>query len=156
MRSAIGRIDTDMLNLFFPVLAGLLILLAGKAKKERNVLLYTLGAGLSLFLFQWWYGKAGFTLAYFMVLVFSLFIQQIRFRTILLSSLLFVLCVNPTTFMSGTSSVKHQFNKYYVIEESSDKRSLIVAIFLESAPRSSSIQGKNNPNLQTLDMRIHL
>ena len=28
MRSSIGRIDTDMLNLFFPVLAGLLILLA--------------------------------------------------------------------------------------------------------------------------------
>jgi len=27
MRSSIGRIDTDMLNLFFPVLAGLLILL---------------------------------------------------------------------------------------------------------------------------------
>lgn len=37
MRSSIGRIDTDMLNLFFPVLASLLILLAGKAKTERNV-----------------------------------------------------------------------------------------------------------------------
>ena len=52
MRSSIGRIDTDMLNLFFPVLAGLLILLAGKAKTERSVLLYALGAGLSLFLFH--------------------------------------------------------------------------------------------------------
>ncbi|SVC90582.1 uncharacterized protein METZ01_LOCUS343436, partial [marine metagenome] len=54
MRSSIGRIDTDMLNLFFPVLAGLLILLAGLAKTERSVLLYSVGAGLSLFLFQWW------------------------------------------------------------------------------------------------------
>jgi dolichyl-diphosphooligosaccharide--protein glycosyltransferase len=59
MRSSIGRIDTDMLNLFFPVLAGLLILLAGKVKTERGVLLYAVGAGLSLFLFQWWYGKSG-------------------------------------------------------------------------------------------------
>ena len=100
MRSSIGRIDTDMLNLFFPVLAGLLILLAGKAKKERNVLLYSIGAGLSLFLFQWWYGKAGFTLAYFMVLVFSLFVQQIQFRTILVGAFLFVLCTQPATFMS--------------------------------------------------------
>mgnify|MGYP000706924503 CR=1 FL=1 len=88
MRSSIGRIDTDMLNLFFPVLAGLLILLAGKAKTERNVLLYSVGAGLSLFLFQWWYGKAGFTLSFFMVLVFSLFVQQIQFRTILVGAFL--------------------------------------------------------------------
>ena len=44
MRSSIGRIDTDMLNLFFPLLAGLLILLAGKAKTERNALLYSMGA----------------------------------------------------------------------------------------------------------------
>ena len=79
MRSSIGRIDTDMLNLFFPMFAALLILLASRAKTERSVLLYSLGAGLSLFLFQWWYSRAGFTLAYFAVLVFSLFVQQIRF-----------------------------------------------------------------------------
>ena len=33
MRSSIGRIDTDMLNLFFPFLAGLFIILAGLANK---------------------------------------------------------------------------------------------------------------------------
>jgi len=81
MRSSIGRIDTDMLNLFFPVLTGLMILLAGKAKTERNVLLCSIGAGLSLFFFDWWYAKAGFTLAFFAVFTFCLFIHQIRFRT---------------------------------------------------------------------------
>jgi undecaprenyl-diphosphooligosaccharide---protein glycotransferase len=117
MRSSIGRIDTDMLNLFFPVLAGLLILLAGKAKKERNVLLYSIGAGLSLFLFQWWYNKAGFTLAYFMVLVFSLFVQKIKFRTILVSTFLFVLCVQPATFMSGSRAVQGFLKSYFTIED---------------------------------------
>jgi len=117
MRSSIGRIDTDMLNLFFPVLAGLFILLAGKAKTERNVLLYSVGAGLSLFLFQWWYAKAAFTLAYFMVLVFSLYIQQKSFRTVLLSALLFVLCAHPETVMSGTGSVENLLETYFVIEE---------------------------------------
>lgn len=116
MRSSIGRIDTDMLNLFFPVLAGLLILLAGKAKTERNVWLYSLGAGLSLFLFQWWYGKAGYTLVYFMVLVFSMFVQQIRFRTILVGAFLYVLCAQPTTFMSGTGAVQHFMKAYFTIE----------------------------------------
>ena len=117
MRSSIGRIDTDMLNLFFPVLAGLLILLAGKAKTERNVLLYSVGAGLSLFLFQWWYAKAAFTLAYFMVLVFSLYIQQKSFRTVLLSALLFILCAHPGTFLSGAGSIEGFLNNYLVIEE---------------------------------------
>jgi undecaprenyl-diphosphooligosaccharide---protein glycotransferase len=117
MRSSIGRIDTDMLNLFFPVLAGLFILLAGKAKTEQGVLLYAVGAGLSLFLFQWWYGKAGFTLAYFMVLVLSLFVQQISFRTILVGSFLFVLCAQPETFIGGTGNVKEFLRGYFAIED---------------------------------------
>jgi hypothetical protein len=118
MRSSIGRIDTDMLNLFFPVLAGLLILLAVKAKTDRNVLLYALGAGLSLFLFQWWYGRDGFTLAYYIVLVFSLFIQQIRFRTILFGSFLFVLCAQPAIFLGGVGAVRGFLQSYFSIEDS--------------------------------------
>ena len=120
MRSSIGRIDTDMLNLFFPVLAGLLILLAGKAKTERGVLLYAVWAGLSLFLLQWWYGKAGFTLAYFMVLVLSLFVQQICFRTILVGAFLFVLCAQPATFISGTGAVKNFMKWYLTIEDAKE------------------------------------
>jgi len=120
MRSSIGRIDTDMLNLFFPLLTGLLVLLAGKAKKERNVMLYSIGAGLSLYLFQWWYNQPGFSLAYFMVLIFSMFVQKIRLYTIILSAFLFVLCVNPATFMIGADSVKKQFNSYFQIKEVSD------------------------------------
>lgn len=117
IRSSIGRIDTDMLNLFFPVMVGLLILQASRAKTERSVLLYSVATGLSLFLFQWWYNRAGFALVYFSVLVFSLFVQQIRFRTILLSALLFVLCVHPTTFFNGSSTIEGFLKLYFVIEE---------------------------------------
>jgi undecaprenyl-diphosphooligosaccharide---protein glycotransferase len=120
MRSSIGRIDTDMLNLFFPVMAGLLILLAGRAKTERGVLLYAIGAGLNLFLFQWWYGKIGFTLAYFMVLVFSLFVQKVRIKTILLGMFLFVLCAQPNTFMRGTEAISGFLKGYFSIEDSQE------------------------------------
>ena len=40
MRSSIGRIDTDMLNLFFPALAGLFILLASKQKRNGCTALF--------------------------------------------------------------------------------------------------------------------
>ncbi len=42
MRSSMGRIDTDMLNLFFPVMSSLLILMASRAKSERAILLYSI------------------------------------------------------------------------------------------------------------------
>ena len=68
MRSSIGRIDTDMLNLFFPILTALMILQASLAKTERSVLINSAMAGLSLFFFLWWWEKAGFALAFFVVL----------------------------------------------------------------------------------------
>jgi len=117
LRSSIGRIDTDMLNLFFPLLAGLLILMAGNAKKERYILLYSIGVGLSLFLFQWWYAKSGFTLVFFMVLVFSLLIMKVRLRTILASAFLFVLSADPKVFMSGTANIQYFLQDYFTIEE---------------------------------------
>jgi hypothetical protein len=118
MRSSIGRIDTDMLNLFFPILTALFILLASGAIKERYVLLYSAIAGLSLFMFNWWYPKPAFALAYFVVLILSLFINKIRLRTILLSSLLLLLCSQPFTFMMGTDSLDSQLSRYFVIDDS--------------------------------------
>tara|TARA_B100000945_G_scaffold301305_1_gene283913 strand:- start:866 stop:2554 length:1689 start_codon:yes stop_codon:yes gene_type:complete len=117
MRSSIGRIDTDMLNLFFPAISSLLILLASRAKSDRAVLLYSIGSGLSLFFFQWWYSRPGFTLAYFVVLVFSLFISKVRIRTCILGAFLFVLCAHPETFLSGKSSIESFLKNYFVIGE---------------------------------------
>jgi len=125
MRSSIGRIDTDMLNLFFPVISSLFILLASQAKSERSVLLYSVGTGLSLFLFQWWYNRPGFTLAYFMVLVFCLFIQRAKFRTFLLSALLFVLFSHPGNFLSGKDSVGNFLKNYFVISETSSNTVIV-------------------------------
>ena len=113
MRSSIGRIDTDMLNLFFPVLTGLFILLASLAKSERLTVICSVLAGLSLFFFEWWYAKAGFTLAFFAVFIFCLFIHQIRFRTILLCSLLFVFFAGPGIFLEGTGNIQSFFKGYF-------------------------------------------
>lgn len=119
MRTSIGRIDTDMLNLFFPLIAGLLILLSSRAKSERQVLLYSIGVGLSLFFFHWWYNKAGFTWAYFATLIVFLFLKKNRFHTILLCALLFILCSEPKIFISATSNIKGIIEVYFLNEEAS-------------------------------------
>jgi hypothetical protein len=115
MRSSIGRVDTDMLNLFFPFLTALLILLASGAKRDRSVLFYSAIAGLSLYMFYWWFTKPAFTLTFFIVCIFSLFISKIRFQTILLSSLLFILFANPIVFIAGADSIFGLVSRYYYI-----------------------------------------
>jgi len=52
-----------------------------------------------------------------MVLVFSLFVQKIRLRTILVGAFLFVLCSQPATLMSGTGNLKDFLAGYFTIEE---------------------------------------
>ena len=99
------------------MLAALLILLVSRAKTKRSTLLYSAGTGMSLFLFQWWYDRSGFVLAFFVVLVAILFIHRIRIHSILLSALLFVLFAHPGTFMSGTSNIQSFLEGYISIEE---------------------------------------
>jgi undecaprenyl-diphosphooligosaccharide---protein glycotransferase len=117
MRSSIGRIDTDMLNLFFMLMSALLIFQSSHVKSNRYTLLLSAVTGMSLYLFHWWYSQAGFTLAYFIILVFNLFVHRKQFKVILLSALLFLFFANPSVIMDGTKKVKSQFNKYFFIED---------------------------------------
>ena len=76
VRASIGRIDTDMLNIFFPILGAYLVLLACQAKSERWVWLWAGLAGLSMNLFVWWYERPGFTLGCFLTLLVGLIIWR--------------------------------------------------------------------------------
>ncbi len=113
MRASIGRIDTDMLNLFFPALGGLLVLLAGKAASLRNRVLFSAFAGVALHGFDWWYEKPGFTLAYFCVLLAMLAIHRTPLRTLLLCAVVFVVVVGPGHFRGGVGSISSNlFDRY--------------------------------------------
>ena len=57
VRSSIGRIDTDQLNLGFMYLMFGLIAFAGRARSSAHALGWCAAAGLSANIFIWWYGK---------------------------------------------------------------------------------------------------
>ena len=57
IRSSIGRIDTDQLNLGFIYLMFGLVIFAGLAKSRISSLAWCVAAGLTANLFMWWYGK---------------------------------------------------------------------------------------------------
>ena len=58
VRSSVGRIDTDQLNLGFMYLMFGLVTFAGLAKSRISSLAWCVVAGLAANLFMWWYGKA--------------------------------------------------------------------------------------------------
>ena len=101
IRTSIGWVDTDALNLFFPASASLFILLACQTTRPRIIYLYSCFSGLTLLLFHWWYEKPGFTLVYFAVLIATLLINKVPKRTILISGLLFVICAQPVHLWTG-------------------------------------------------------
>ena len=104
-RSAIGRIDNDMLNLFFPALSSLLILLAGKAASSNNRLILCTLAGLSLGGFSWWYDRPAFTLVYFGILMATLVVHQTPLRSLLLCSVIFITVAGVDIFRGGVRSI---------------------------------------------------
>ena len=90
IRSAIGRIDTDILNLgFFYAVLGLTIF-AARAKSWRAAIAWVIAAGLCLNLFFWWYDKAFMGWAFTVGLIWLSFISSRDWRRPVVLAGLFV------------------------------------------------------------------
>jgi dolichyl-diphosphooligosaccharide--protein glycosyltransferase len=75
-RTSIGRIDNDMLNLFFLFCAALLTLLAASNFQKRKSVLYSAVLGIVMMLFYRWYSQPFFPIGQFFVLIIMLFIHR--------------------------------------------------------------------------------
>lgn len=111
-RSTIGYYTTDILNLFFPFLAALFILLAVNDKKKYTYIFSGL-TGITILIFHWWYPKPGFTTVYFFVLAAFLFVHRIEKRTILYSAIIYLFAANPIHFWQGISHITAFFSMYF-------------------------------------------
>ncbi len=117
IRSSIGRIDTDILNLFFPFLISLFILLIGKAQKLHHRIVFAILAALSMNLFMWWYPRPPFILAFFLTLIaYLLALKSTRKWQVLVPTILaFYLIASPQISFKGAVS---DFFKRSVIQSS--------------------------------------
>ncbi|MDR2868895.1 MAG: dolichyl-diphosphooligosaccharide--protein glycosyltransferase subunit STT3 [Deferribacteraceae bacterium] len=110
MRTSPGRIDTDALNLFFPCLTALFILLAtekGVGASSPIKLVYCALAGFSQNMFYWWYQHAAFILIFFVAFVAVLVLAKLRpqagdepfdYKNAALALALYIICANPYWF----------------------------------------------------------
>ncbi|SVE51188.1 uncharacterized protein METZ01_LOCUS504042, partial [marine metagenome] len=72
IRTGVGRVDTDVLQLFFLFLTGVFVLQASKARKTVYILIYSGLAGYTTYLLTEWWGKHFFILPFAAVLILSL------------------------------------------------------------------------------------
>ena len=104
-RTSIGRFDTDGGNMFFLFLAALFIFLASNAKKERILYIYSALLGITILGFQHFYNHILFNLVFFLMFIFSLFINKISYRNILIAAATYVITSNPVAFIMSLNSL---------------------------------------------------
>ena len=69
IRTSIGRVDTDLLNIGFFYIITAFVFASIKTSAIRNKLIFISVAGFSNFIFNWWYHKPGFLILFLLTLV---------------------------------------------------------------------------------------
>ena len=104
VRSSIGRIDTDQLNLGFMYLMFGLVVLAGRAKTRIQAIIWSVAAGLCANLFMWWYGKPELIAMAAIALVWLLCCLQRNILTVLAGTTVFLALSDIVFFKPLTSA----------------------------------------------------
>ncbi|WP_162148574.1 STT3 domain-containing protein [Desulfuromonas sp. TF] len=76
-RTMMGRVDTDLLNTFFPIATACFILSMNKDKSRFANLGLALGAGLTMYLFNWWYQQPMFILLFLFFMAVHLVVGRV-------------------------------------------------------------------------------
>ena len=116
-RTTTGRVDTDALNLFFPLLASLFLLLLYRTQKKFSILIYSSLTGITMFFFYWWYYHPGFHVIYLLILIFILIIKRVNLKFFLLSIALYIICSHPFYLLNGLDNLINFIYKYLFVHE---------------------------------------
>ena len=107
IRTSVGRVDTDLLNIGFFYAIAAFVFASVKSNNFRNKMIFISIAGLASFFFNWWYLRPGFLILFLSTLLILQIYYRQNFRIFVFQILLF-------TFLSGPNyvlvSVDNVFN----------------------------------------------
>ena len=112
-RSAMGRVDTDLMNLFFPMAVSALIVLIQRERETYLNLLAATGAGISMFLFIWWYQQPQFFLVYLFFIGLYLVCIRLPWKQTLFILLAFTIASGPGNVYLSIDSLINFFVAYF-------------------------------------------
>lgn len=113
VRTSIGRIDTDLLNLFFPLLASLILLSFHQSQKKRFLDPHSIMLGITFFFFMWWNPKSVFLLLYVPIFILFLCLKKMSWRAGLVNLVVVVLLTGPHYFMQVSSDLHYILGFYF-------------------------------------------
>lgn len=124
-RTFLGRVDTDCMTLFFPLMLSYLIYIIPKINGYKKYII-SIFTGLSGYLFMWWYKYPGFILIYSVIMFLYLLLKREGiFRSISLT-FLFIIFSDPRYFLSGLDSIKYfVFGSKYFAGEGIKENSIV-------------------------------
>ena len=119
VRTSIGRVDTDLLNIgfFYSIIA--LLTASILSNKIRDKFLLIILAGFSNFCFVWWYQRPGFFIPFLITLVLLQYIYKTGFKISIIQIFLFSLFSGPL-FIFGSLENIINFGSLYLSFFSSD------------------------------------
>ena len=113
VRTSIGRVDTDLLNIgFFYCILALLSASIINNKFQNKILLIII-AGLSNFCFIWWYQRPGFFIPFLITLIILQFLFKTGFKVSIIQIVLFSLFSGPF-FVFGSFQSIVSFSSVYI------------------------------------------
>jgi len=104
-RTSAYQIDTDMLNLFFLAMGSFAVYMAERGRP----VLWSMLCGLTMYVFWRWYFHSGFTLVFFVLLLYAL--RKYEIKKILLSLFIYVMFSSPFVFLSSFRNILEFFHK---------------------------------------------
>lgn len=129
VRTQLGYVDTDCLNLFFPWLASLLVFSLGPSARTVRVLWTSAALGVVLYLYFRWYEKAAISALYWGTLLLWLALQRRGLREVVLAVLICVVCSHPVQFAQCADSASGLLGRYLGGRTTADGASLVDAMF---------------------------
>ncbi len=112
-RSWMGYLDTDLLNIFFPLAVACFTLPMSSARSVRANLGLAAGAGAMMYLFNWWYEQPGFMLVYLFFIAAYLLSICMPWRQILGILLVFTLASGPGYAAQSVNSLSIFIQAYF-------------------------------------------
>ncbi len=111
-RTTMGRLDTDLLNLFFLTTISWFILLIDKTRHWRMNVVFAACSGLTMYWFIRWYQQPSFIALYLVLLVVYLMIGRIPWKQTLCILSVFLLAAGPEYVGQMAASVQVFLNAY--------------------------------------------
>ena len=112
VRTSVGRVDTDLLNIgLFYIILGL-VLASIKVEGSKKKLALICLAGFFNFLFTWWYQHPGFLIPFVFTLVLLQFFNRQKFKISTIQIILFLLFSGPFSVVNSFSNLVIFVNEF--------------------------------------------